>query len=220
MRGGRRNAASVIVCATPSLLILLTSSCAVKGDAMLVSLVCDGAPGPAALHGLGKVRSSLQARSIPVEDATSPGAARGGVLIVSGVAGVAGGDGPAAMMHEGLGVAAPEGAESLVIHKAEWRGKKTLLVSGTDDRGLMYALLDVADRIGWSTDAVDSLKEVRDARESPAVVERALSKYTMHRASPITSKLRKCFFLMEQPRSTFISTTPKHQLLVFIVAYI
>ena len=146
---------------------------------MLVSLVPDGAPGPAVRHGLDKVRSALQARSIPVEDAAPPETARGGVLIVSGLAD---GDGPAARMHGELGVPVPEGAEALVIHKAEWCGRRALLVSGADDRGLMYALLDVADRIGWSTDAADPLCEVRDARERPAVVERALSKYTMHRA--------------------------------------
>ncbi len=50
-----------------------------------------------------------------------------------------------------------------------------------DDRGLMYALLDVADRVGWAKDPKRPLSEVRDADEAPAVAERAISKYTMHR---------------------------------------
>ncbi|MHC4596130.1 MAG: hypothetical protein ACYS19_14475, partial [Planctomycetota bacterium] len=47
----------------------------------------------------------------------------------------------------------------------------------------MYALLDVAERIRWSNDPSNPLSEVRDVQEKPAVVERAISKYTMHKAN-------------------------------------
>ena len=46
----------------------------------------------------------------------------------------------------------------------------------------MYALLDVADRIGWATDHNAPFEEVRDATEEPYVVERAASMYTMNKA--------------------------------------
>ncbi|MFW6162593.1 MAG: hypothetical protein ACODAJ_07465, partial [Planctomycetota bacterium] len=59
--------------------------------------------------------------------------------------------------------------------------RKGLLVAGSDDRGLMYALLDVADRVDWSDSSADPFSEVRDIAEQPYVVERALSVYTMHR---------------------------------------
>ncbi|KKK69333.1 hypothetical protein LCGC14_2935100, partial [marine sediment metagenome] len=38
----------------------------------------------------------------------------------------------------------------------ETGGQDVLLVCGTDDRGLMYALLDVADRIGWADGPIRS----------------------------------------------------------------
>ncbi|MHC4505470.1 MAG: hypothetical protein ACYTFI_19370, partial [Planctomycetota bacterium] len=114
-----------------------------------------------------------------VERVASLREARGEVLVVSGLGA---GPGPAAELHKALRVPVPEGAEALVIRSSRWQGKKALLVSGADDRGLMYALLDVADRVGWEAEAGAPLNEVRDAAESPAVPERALSKYTMHRS--------------------------------------
>src|SRR5262249_17862810 len=44
-------------------------------------------------------------------------------------------------------------------------------------------LLDLADRIGWATSALDPFGEVRDTTETPHVRDRALSIYTMNRAS-------------------------------------
>ncbi len=47
----------------------------------------------------------------------------------------------------------------------------------------MYALLDVADRIGWSSNSSRPFSEVQNVQESPAVAERALSIYTMHQGN-------------------------------------
>ena len=76
-----------------------------------------------------------------------------------------------------------------------WSGKKVLLVSEADDRGLMYALLDVADRIGWAEDAQNPLSEVRNIEEKPAVAERALSIYTMHQGN-FESYFKSCVDFM------------------------
>ena len=70
--------------------------------------------------------------------------------------------------------------DALLVH---WEGRKTLLVAGADDRGLMYALLDTADRIGWAANVANPLSEIRNTVENPAVAQRALSIYTMHRAT-------------------------------------
>jgi hypothetical protein len=40
-----------------------------------------------------------------------------------------------------------------------------LILCGADDRGLMYAALDTADRVGWSTNSSDLFREVRDVQE-------------------------------------------------------
>jgi hypothetical protein len=47
-----------------------------------VSLVVDAQPGPAAAHGLGKLRTSLQAKQLSCEQVSSPAAAQGNILIL------------------------------------------------------------------------------------------------------------------------------------------
>ncbi|MCK4291987.1 MAG: hypothetical protein KAY65_02225, partial [Planctomycetes bacterium] len=155
-------------------------STAAAAENLTISLVTDRNMGPGTLHGLGKTSSALRQKGISVEQVTSLSAAKGNALIVLGLSG---GPGPAARLHKRRDIPKPTEAESLSIRHVKRRGKKLLLVSGADDRGLMYALLDVADRIGWAQDAKDPLSEVRDAQEKPEVAERALSIYTFHQAN-------------------------------------
>jgi hypothetical protein len=144
----------------------------------MLSLIVDGTTGPAARHGLQELRRALQAASASFEECGTPDAARGDTLLVAGLP-----SSPAvAEILRAAGSAPPQGTESILIQRVHWQGRKALLVSGGDDRGLMYALLDVADRIGWAEGAADPLSRVRDARESPYVAERSLSIYTMHKA--------------------------------------
>lgn len=145
--------------------------------AYVLSLVVDAPTGPAARHGLRAVREALQERGVPFEEAGTLEEARGRTLLAAG-----GSRSAAARLLEKLGAAAPEGPESLAIRHTRWNDKPVLAVAGGDDRGLMYALLDVADRIAWAPDAGDPLSQVRDAAERPAVAERSLSIYTMQKA--------------------------------------
>jgi len=144
-----------------------------------VTIVSDDSPGLAARHGLDKLVAALKARGVAVMQAHSLEEARGEALIVAGRATASG---AAAALHKSLGVEPPEGAESLLIRRVKWTGKTAWLVSGADDRGLMYALLDVADRVGWAADTNNPLGEVRDASEKPYVAERGVSIYTMQQA--------------------------------------
>ncbi|HEY1948934.1 MAG TPA: hypothetical protein VGG97_18140 [Bryobacteraceae bacterium] len=68
-------------------------------------------------------------------------------------------------------------AESLLIRR---QGKKIVLTGG-DGRGLMYAALDTAERI-LASPATDPFQQVRDTSETPYLVERGISTYTMQRA--------------------------------------
>ena len=145
-----------------------------------ITLATDGQMGAAVQHGANKVRLALQEKGIQVEQTTSLESARGNALLVLGLSS---GSGAAAKVHKERGIPAQSEAESLLIRHTSWGGKKVLLVSGADDRGLMYALLDVADRIGWCSDLSKPFSEVRDIQEKPAVAERALSKYTMHQGN-------------------------------------
>jgi hypothetical protein len=166
------------------LLIALGISCTVgtpvvTAEEPLVSVVLENPPGPAASHGLEKLIAALQGHGASCERGSSPARARGKFLIA---AGLAGSDGFASRLLKEGNHPVPQGPEALVIRRTEWKGKSVWVIVGSDDRGLMYAELDVAERIGWSVDPRTPFSEVRDTVEKPAVSERALSLYTMHRA--------------------------------------
>jgi hypothetical protein len=144
-----------------------------------VSILTDRDAGAPAAHGANKIAFALRARGISFEQADSIEAAAGRMLLVCGLPGRAG---PAAGVIESLKIDPPHAPEALVIRNTTLRQKPALLLAGADDRGLMYAELDVADRIGWATDVGQPFGEVRDTSESPAAPHRAISIYTMNRA--------------------------------------
>lgn len=74
-------------------------------------------------------------------------------------------------------------AESFSITKEEEEEaeKNIMMVSGYDKRGLIYALLDIADQIG-DQGTQNPLSGLKETRESPDVKTRAISMYTMNRA--------------------------------------
>ncbi|MDT8300135.1 MAG: hypothetical protein RQ760_01545 [Sedimentisphaerales bacterium] len=180
MKQNRRSKISSFIILLFTATVFLLSPARSVGADSTVSLIIDDTIGPAGRYGVNKVQLALQAKGIPVKQATSLETTNGNYLLV---AGLSGGTGPAAELHDSLDIPRPKEAESLLIRETKWSGKKILLVSGSDDRGLMYALLDVADRIGWSSNSSRPFSEVRNIQESPAVAERALSIYTMHQAN-------------------------------------
>ena len=117
-----------------------------------VSFVVDPSPGPAARHGIARFQSALQLKGWTVQPVGSPDAAAGSMVVL---AGTASGRGPAAQALRDAGGAIPSASEGLAVRKTSWRGKSMLVLCGGDDRGLMYAALDTADRVGWSPDPSD-----------------------------------------------------------------
>lgn len=175
-----RVASAFIVCLV---FVLSAASCfaprAAGADAPQISLVTDPSPGAPAAHGVQKIMAALRAANVSAEAVAKSAAAQGQTLIV---AGRAAGSGPAAQLLTANQLQLPVGPEALLIRQLPGAAKPTLLIAGADDRGLMYAAWDVADRIGWSTSREQPLSAVRDTVERPDVPERALSIYTMHRA--------------------------------------
>ena len=152
---------------------------AAYAESLVVSVVKDREPGSAAAHGLEKLTAALRAKGLVCENAATLAEAHGKLLVV---AGLGGSDGPASGLLKAANHPAPQGSESLAIRHTQWQGKPVCVIAGSDDRGLMYGLLDVADRVAWSTDPNDPFARVCDVDEKPAVPERALSMYTMNRA--------------------------------------
>ncbi|MCC9078011.1 hypothetical protein FKZ61_018090 [Litorilinea aerophila] len=143
-----------------------------------VTLITDSPPGPPVRHGLEALQQALlrqgygwQEESQLRQEDETPFLAAG--LTTSPTV---------ARLLEASGATVPEVPEALCIRHIRWRHRPGVLVAGSDERGLMYGLLDVADRIGWVTPGEDPFRAVRDLQEQPAVSERAISKYTMHHA--------------------------------------
>jgi len=147
--------------------------------AVRVSLIEDSAVSAPARHGFDKLKAALAARGIGYEEISDSAAAKGQTLIV---AGLPSNGGAAANELEALHLSVSTKPESLLIHKAIWNGKPLLLLSGADPRGLMYSLLEVADRIGWAATPANPLSEVHDTAESPLVPDRGVTIFTMQQA--------------------------------------
>jgi hypothetical protein len=109
----------------------------------------------------------------------SVNAAKGKMVIV---AGLSTGEGEAAHLLKASNRSIPEESEALSVWKTNVKNKDVWVMNGFDDRGLMYALLDVADRVSWSTDPKAPLSQFREITEKPDAKERAVSIYTMNRA--------------------------------------
>jgi hypothetical protein len=167
-----------------SILVLVASltgivySCS-RDEGPELSIVTDESPGVSAMHGVSKLTDILKRKNFSFETARTIDEAKGRVIIV---AGLSGGKGLASQMLREEGRSVPEVPEALTILKTKWHKKPVWVISGFDDRGLMYALLDVADRISWCKRPESPMSEVREINEQPDVTERAISIYTMNRA--------------------------------------
>jgi hypothetical protein len=143
-----------------------------------VSVITDKSLGLSASHGLAKLVKALQDKKISFEKVASLEAARGSTLISTGLAE---GEGSAANLLKAGNRTVPKVAEALTVWKTSWQKKPVLVAGGFDDRGVMYALLDIAERIGWSTSKRAVLSEVKEITEQPALADREITIYTMNR---------------------------------------
>jgi hypothetical protein len=148
-------------------------------DAHTVSLILDADPGRATLHGVTVLNRALIGAGWSVEVAPTVAAAHGAQIVIAGLSTA---DRPVTAVLRDAKAEPPTGPESLIIKNVTLRGHPALALAGADDRGLMYALLDAADRVGWARDGAKPFSEVRDIAEHPHVLDRSLSVYTMNRA--------------------------------------
>ncbi|MEO8184313.1 MAG: hypothetical protein ABI895_36310, partial [Deltaproteobacteria bacterium] len=155
-------------------LLVFNEACVV---ARSVSIVRGADLGASARHGLGKFESALRAQGWDVDEAPSAERARGDLVVIASLAAAAGAWPDAAKLTQPLQV-----PEALAVKKLTVAGKPALLFAGADERGLMYALLDAAERVGAASDADHWLAAIPEVEERPATLDRALSIYTMNRA--------------------------------------
>jgi hypothetical protein len=127
-----------------------------------VGIVVDGQLAPPARYGIAKLERTFTDKGLAVVRLRTGEPSRADFYVLAG-----------------LGKGAPQ---SLTIHRSRYQGKPAVILSGADERGLMYAALDVVDRVSWSGTDANPFARVRDISEEPCLVERGISMYTMHRA--------------------------------------
>jgi hypothetical protein len=144
-----------------------------------VSLLADTTLGEPVRYGVAKLEEALRTKDILAARGENQLSSSDLVLLV----GPATGPGAAAVALTELKVPAPSGKEALTIRTgARYQGKPAIVLSGSDDTGLMYAALELADRIGWTGNDTAPFQFVRDTAESPYLKERGVVMFTMNRA--------------------------------------
>ena len=160
------------------ILLLFPFACTKTDNAWVqVSIVTDQTMGLTAEYGTGKLTESLHAMNIRYERVNDLQDANGKTVIV---AGLSEGVGAAATLLNESKRTVPAVSEALTILNTGWQQKKVVVVAGYDDRGIMYGLLDITQRIRWS-DGRNLLQFVRDVTSEPFIKERGIAWYTMHR---------------------------------------
>jgi hypothetical protein len=77
---------------------------------------------------------------------------------------------------EGAGISLPATPESLALARGHAQGKSVVLAAGYDERGLVYALLELADRVEHAHDPLAVLAAVKPLCERPANEIRGVSR--------------------------------------------
>ncbi len=153
-------------------------ACMAAPAAPRVALLVEGKLDASAEHGLGTLIESLRAKGVSVERGAGIPASGADVVVLAGrgsaprVAGVL----------KAAKAPLPDGPQALAIRRTTFQSKPAIVLCGSDGRGLMYAALDTAERVSWSSGLDDPFRYVRDASEKPYLLERGISMYTMQRA--------------------------------------
>ena len=160
------------------LLVLILVACTENKNPTL-SIITDATYGSSVEHGLSAIYSNLEKQNIPYEIVSSIAKAQGETILVTGFSE---GSGAAAKLLQDNNHQFPDVPEALAVWKAEVSQKPLWVINGFDDRGLMYGLLDVAERITWAGNGQLPLSELEAITEKPDVSTRAISVYTMNQA--------------------------------------
>ena len=144
-----------------------------------LTLVVDPAIDSPGRHGLAAVEAALEQAGVSVRKRDAVGTRR---REPAAVFGLCGGFAPLETAASEAGLTPPSEPESLMVHQVGGGAVKTLLICGADQRGLMYAALDVAQQISLAKAADDPFSAVRNTLERPSIAERSVTKMIMNRA--------------------------------------
>ncbi|MBE3063615.1 MAG: hypothetical protein IMZ69_01190, partial [Spirochaetes bacterium] len=137
-----------------------------------LTIVVDGAPGPPAAFGLSRLERALKEKGISLAQKGSLAQAVTPRVLLIGTAS----DSPVISALAGQGkVVVPGGKEGLVVKHLTEAGRNVLVIAGSDERGLMYALLEIARQIEGLPKGAAVFDAVKDVSEKPAVPVRSMA---------------------------------------------
>jgi hypothetical protein len=84
---------------------------------------------------------------------------------------------PGRQVLENVGASVPGVPEALGLVRGKSENRPVLLACGSDARGQVYALLELADRVRLAGDPLAALREVRHTVERPANVVRSVARF-------------------------------------------
>jgi len=145
----------------------------------VISIITEENAGAPVLHAVSFLENVLQSKDISHEEISDIDNAKGKIVILYGIST---GNSKVVEILNKENRSVPDVQEALTIFKTIHNNKELWVVSGYDNRGLMYAILDIAGRIRWAEDIKNPMSEVKEITETPDVTERAISIYTMNRA--------------------------------------
>lgn len=144
-----------------------------------VTVIADATLDAPAWHGIRRLEEVLRAKGVAVSE--DGGRLNGADFVV--LAGLGTSRGPAAVAFGAMKAAVATDAEALTVRTgAKYRGKPAIVLAGADGAGLMYAALDLADRVAWTPSGGDPFQYARDATEKPYLKERGVTVFTMNQA--------------------------------------
>ena len=132
-------------------------------SAARVAVIADAGLNGPARRGLANLSDSLTARGFTVERVASGRLSQPEFVILAGLASDKSVAAALTAAHGRL----PAGPQALAIRRTTIQGKQALVLCASDARGLMYAALDVADRVSWSSVTQDPFARVRETSEAP-----------------------------------------------------
>jgi len=144
-----------------------------------VSVVTDPEPGITALYGMEKLTGKMESAGISYEVISNIRSSRGKYILK---AGLSSGSGDDYELESSGDNPVPGVGEAYTIRKEIISNRNAVIITGSDDTGLMYGLQEISALLSSVCDGTFPISEVVEVSEKPFVRERALSIYTFNRA--------------------------------------
>jgi len=137
-----------------------------------VDLIVEGAPGSAVIFGIERLAAALEASDRSFNRVSSMEESRSSFVMIAGTP-----EGSSLIRDwvETGTIKLAEGRESLAVKHLTEKGKNVLCIAGSDERGLMYALLEIAQQIQFLGSGKDWFSSAKDISESPRVPVRSMA---------------------------------------------